>query len=96
MNWGLLAKAHAYHPPHVDRAGTCTWVAIEDGLKKWDVAFPPKDDEVANPAAFGAEMVTNRNYSRGWEWYSLLLYPGTILQVFFSICPTSIFLCLPY
>lgn len=43
MNWGLLAKANAVHRPHVDRTGMCTWVLIEDGLKKWDIGFPPPD-----------------------------------------------------
>ena len=82
MNWGLLAKSNAVHPPHVDRAGTCTWVAIEDGLKKWDVAFPDSkeaEDEVANPAAFGEEMASGRNYARGWVWTSILLHPGSML-----------------
>jgi hypothetical protein len=81
MNWGLLAKAHAVHPPHADRPGTCTWVGIEDGLKKWDIGFPPNDvseEEAANPLAYGAGLA-NRNYNRGWKWYSLLLEPGTIL-----------------
>ena len=82
MNWGLLAKADAVHPPHVDRPGTCTWVAIEDGLKKWDIAFPPRvaeEEEIADPAAYGAEMADSRNYARGWHWYSILLDPGTML-----------------
>ena len=82
MNWGLLAKSNAVHPPHVNRAGTCTWVAIEDGLKKWDVAFPHSteaEDEVANPAAFGEEMASGRNYARGWVWTSILLHPGSML-----------------
>ena len=79
MNWGLIAKAHASHSTHVDRAGTCTWVAIEDGLKKWDIAIPPTDDEYANPEAYGFEMFHSHNYSRRWNWHSLLLYPGTML-----------------
>lgn len=59
MSWGLLAKTDAVHPPHIDRPGTATFIAVEDGLKKWDVAFPPEEgaeEEVANPAAFGVEM----------------------------------------
>jgi hypothetical protein len=82
MNWGLLAKAHAVHAPHADRSGTCTWVAIEDGLKKWDVAFPPNElakEEAASPSAYGFEMVGNRNYARGWHWTSILLHPGNML-----------------
>jgi len=82
MSWGLLAKAHAVHPPHIDRPGTCTWVAIEDGLKKWDVAFPPIDiaeEEVADPRAYGGTMLHSRNYSRGWRWHSILLHPGSML-----------------
>ncbi|KAE9389210.1 hypothetical protein BT96DRAFT_1070903 [Gymnopus androsaceus JB14] len=79
---GLLAKSDAVHLPHVDRAGTGTWVAIEDGLKKWDLAFPSKEareEEFANPAVYGSEMVEGRNYARSWDWYSILLYPGTML-----------------
>ena len=82
MNWGLLAKANTVHPLHVDHPGTCTWVAIEDGLKKWDIAFPPRvaeEEEIADPAAYGAEMADGRNYARSWHWYSILLYPGTML-----------------
>ena len=82
MNWGLLAKADAVHPLHVDHPGTCTWVAIEDGLKKWDIAFPlrvAEEEEIADPAAYGAEMADSRNYARSWHWYSILLYPGTML-----------------
>ncbi|KAE9395469.1 hypothetical protein BT96DRAFT_942381 [Gymnopus androsaceus JB14] len=84
MNWGLLAKANAVHLPHVDHPGTCTWVAIEDGLKKWDLAFPPREteeEEIANPAAYAAEMADGRNYDRGWNWYSVLLYPGSMLYI---------------
>lgn len=84
MTWGLLAKAHAVHPPHIDRPGTATYIAQEDGLKKWDLAFPPfevAEEEVATPEAYGLEMTHNRNYARDWEWYSILLYPGTILFV---------------
>lgn len=91
MNWGLLAKAHAVHPPHIDRPGTCTWVAIEDGLKKWDLGFPPEElgeEETANPAAFASELARSRNYARGWKWYSVLLYPGTMLyDLLFPILP---------
>lgn len=82
MTWGLLAKADAVHPPHIDRPGTATFIAQEDGLKKWDVAFPPLDvaeEEVATPGAYGLDMIHHRNYTRGWEWYSILLHPGTML-----------------
>lgn len=81
MTWGLLAKADAVHPPHIDRPGTATFVAQEHGLKKWDLAFPPQENyeqEVATPEAFGIQMA-NRNYARGWKWYSILLDPGSIL-----------------
>lgn len=84
MTWGLLAKAHAVHPSHIDRPGTCTWVAVEEGLKKWDIGFPPPEtaeSEIANPAAYGVEMVSRRNFSRGWQWHSILLHPGTMLYV---------------
>ena len=60
MNWGLLAKADAVHRPHVDCTGMATRVAIEDGLKKWDLAFPPTEDaetEVATTVAYAGEMV---------------------------------------
>lgn len=92
MNWGLLAKADAVHPPHVDRPGTCTWVAIEDGLKKWDIAFPPREteeEEIANPAAYAGEMADGRNYARGWNWYSVLLYPGSMLCVHVALLHQS-------
>lgn len=92
MNWGLLAKADAVHPPHVDRPGTCTWVAIEDGLKKWDIAFPPREteeEEIANPAAYAGEMADGRNYARGWNWYSVLLYPGSMLCVVVALLHQS-------
>ncbi|KAF5343519.1 hypothetical protein D9757_014940 [Collybiopsis confluens] len=82
MNWGLLAKENAVHPPHADRPGSCTWVAIEDGMKKWDLAFPPKDtaqEETASPFAYGLEMAENRNYARAWRWTSILLEPGNEL-----------------
>ena len=82
MNWGLLAKSNAVHPPHADRAGTCTWVAIEDGLKKWDIAFPQPggaEDEVANPAAYGDQLASGRNLGRDWVWTSILLHPGSML-----------------
>jgi hypothetical protein len=85
MNWGLLGKANAIHIPHTDRPGTCTWVGIEDGIKKWDVAFPPKDkaeQEAADTAAFAGHMVWGRNYDRGWRWHSILLYPGSMMSVF--------------
>lgn len=82
MSWGLLAKTDAVHPPHIDRPGTCTWIAVEDGLKKWDLGFPPNDDETSNPDAYGTEMACDRNFQRDWKWYSILLYPGTILYVF--------------
>lgn len=84
MTWGLLAKAHAVHPTHTDRPGTGTWIAVEEGLKKWDLGFPPQEtgeSEIANPEAYGAEMISRRNYSRGWQWYSILLHPGTMLYV---------------
>ena len=84
MNWGILAKSHAVHPPHIDRPGTCTWVAIEAGLKKWDVAFPPAEvaeEEAATASAYAREMSVSRNYARGWRWYSILLDPGTMLYV---------------
>lgn len=84
MTWGLLAKAHAVHPPHIDRPGTATFVAQEDGLKKWDLGFPPlehAEEEVATPGAYALEMIHNRNLTRGWEWYSILLHPGTMLYV---------------
>lgn len=87
MTWGLLAKADAVHPPHTDRPGTATFIAQEHGLKKWDLAFPPKEiyeQEVAIPAAFGADMTRNRNYGRGWQWYSILLDPGSILYVLYT------------
>lgn len=82
MTWGLLAKADAVHAPHIDRPGTCTFIAQEDGLKKWDLAFPPGDnteEEMATPAAFGKDMTGGRNYNRNWQWYSVLLSPGTML-----------------
>lgn len=62
MTWGLLAKAHAVHPPHIDRPGTATYIAQEDGYKKWDLAFPPlegAEEEVATPEAYGVEMMHN-------------------------------------
>lgn len=79
MTWGLLAKSNAFHVPHVDRTGMGTWVAVEDGLKKWDIAFPPAnaEEEVGLMEAYGSEMVWRRNYSRKWKWVSILLYPGT-------------------
>ena len=92
MSWGLLAKANAVHPPHIDRPGTCTWVAIEDGLKKWDIAFPPNEiaeEEAAKADAYGVEMALSRNYSHGWNWHSILLYPGTMLYVSFLISHSS-------
>lgn len=82
MTWGLLAKADAVHAPHIDRPRTCTFIAQEDGLKKWDLAFPPGDnteEEMATPAAFGKDMTGGRNYNRNWQWYSVLLSPGTML-----------------
>lgn len=84
MNWGLLAKANAVHGTHVDRTGMSTWVAVEDGLKKWDIAFPPEDvaatdSEVASTDAHAGQMAWGRNYKRGWRWLSFLLYPGTVL-----------------
>lgn len=84
MNWGLLAKTHAVHPPHADRPGACTWVAVEDGWKKWDIALPPvevAEDEAASPDAYGAEMTGNRNFKRGWRWVSVLLGPGSMMYV---------------
>lgn len=96
MTWGLLAKADAVHPPHTDRPGTCTFVALEEGLKKWDLAFPPKDnaeEEVATPAAYGSTMTLNRNYTRGWTWHSILLYPGTILCVTVSSLSVNCLQC---
>lgn len=84
MTWGLLAKADAVHHPHIDRPGTATFIAQEDGLKKWDLGFPPNatsEEEVAIPAAYGAEMTEKRNYARGWQWYSILLHPGSMLCV---------------
>ena len=100
MNWGLLAKADAVHSSHIDHSGTCTWVAIEDGLKKWDLAFPSKEageEEFANPAAYAGKMVTGRNYARSWDWYSILSYPETMLYVcHFSLVFTthSLFYCI--
>ena len=91
MSWGLLAKAHAVHPPHIDRPGTCTWVAVEAGLKKWDVAFPPSEiaeEEAASPFAYGSTMTVTRNRPRGWNWHSILLYPGTMLCVHLLILST--------
>lgn len=85
MTWGLLAKADAVHPPHIDRPGTATFIAQEEGLKKWDLGFPPEEDadqEVGTPDAYGSELMQKRNYSRGWQWYSVLLYPGTMLYAF--------------
>ena len=83
MMWGLLAKANAVHEPHIDRTGMATWVAIEDGMKKWDIGFPPKDkvaeDEIATLDAYTADMVADHNFSRGWHWMSILLYPGLLL-----------------
>lgn len=81
MNWGLLAKADAVHHPHMDRGGTATFVCIEDGLKKWDLGFPKEcaEEELATPDAYGYGMTNGRNYSRQWEWYSVLLHPGTML-----------------
>lgn len=84
MAWGLLAKADAVHPPHIDRPGTGTFIAIEAGMKKWDLGFAPSDnseEEMATPAAFGIKMADGRNYTRNWQWYSVLLYPGTMLYV---------------
>lgn len=86
MSWGLLAKADAVHPPHIDRPGTCTFIGMEAGLKKWDLAFPPnngaEEEEIASPAAFGRVMTDGRNYTRNWQWYSILLCPGDTLYVF--------------
>lgn len=82
MTWGLLAKAHAVHAPHIDRPGTATFIAQEEGLKKWDIGLPPSEileDEVATPAAYGSEMTVRRNYKRSWHWYSILLTPGSML-----------------
>lgn len=96
MSWGLLAKADAVHPPHIDRPGTATFIAQEEGLKKWDLGFPPdeaEDQEVGTPDAYGSELMQNRNYSRGWQWYSILLYPGTMLYVF--PVPWTVFFTLP-
>lgn len=88
MTWGLLAKTDAVHPAHIDRPGTSTFICIEDGLKKWDLAFPSNEDDWGNPDAYGYEMASGRNYSRGWKWYSILLHPGTMLCVFVdSIAP---------
>lgn len=82
MNWGIAAKDHAVHDGHIDRAGTNTWLVIEDGLKKWDLGFPPDEvaeEEAASPAAYASEMVSNRNYSRNWRWTSLLLERGNMV-----------------
>lgn len=86
MTWGLLAKADAVHPPHTDRPGTATFIAQEHGLKKWDLGFPPNEiyeHEVTIPAAYAADMINNRNYTRGWKWYSVLLDPGSMLYVLY-------------
>ncbi|KAF5341461.1 hypothetical protein D9757_015295 [Collybiopsis confluens] len=79
MGWGLLAKAHAVHRPHVDRTGMCTWVAIEDGAKKWDIAFPPDANEQVSSEAYTYQLAFERNYDRGWRWCSFLLSPGSML-----------------
>jgi hypothetical protein len=74
MMWGLLAKANAVHEPHIDCTGMATWVAIEDGLKKWDIAFPPPnaaEAEVGMIKAYAGDMVWHRNYERGWRWVSI-------------------------
>ena len=85
MNWGLLAKSNAVHGPHMDRVGTCTFVAVEDGSKKWDIGFAANDvaeEEAASPFAYGSDMMTSqRNFSRGWRWTSILLDPGSLLCV---------------
>ncbi|KIK50396.1 hypothetical protein GYMLUDRAFT_182857 [Collybiopsis luxurians FD-317 M1] len=82
MTWGLLVKANAVHEPHIDRTGMATWAAIEDGLKKWDIAFPPPnaaEAEVGMIKAYAGDMVWHRNYERGWQWVSILLDPGSML-----------------
>ncbi|KIK51249.1 hypothetical protein GYMLUDRAFT_64930 [Collybiopsis luxurians FD-317 M1] len=82
MTWGLLAKANAVHEPHIDCTGMATWVAIEDGLKKWDIAFPPSsaaEAEVGMIEVYAGDMVWHRNYERGWRWVSILLDPGSML-----------------
>ncbi|KIK53894.1 hypothetical protein GYMLUDRAFT_63462 [Collybiopsis luxurians FD-317 M1] len=75
MNWCLLAKVNVVHAAHTNQPGTCTWVAIEDGLKKWDVGFPPgskAEAKAAMPSVY-----------RKWQWLSLLLTPGSML----IMCP---------
>jgi hypothetical protein len=82
MNWGILAKEHAVHPPHVDRAGTCTWGLIEDGIKKWDLSLPPDevaDEEAANPSRYGQSMMSNRNHDGKWRLLSVLLEAGDMM-----------------
>ncbi|KIK58436.1 hypothetical protein GYMLUDRAFT_60717 [Collybiopsis luxurians FD-317 M1] len=82
MNWSLPAKVNAVHAAHADQPGACTWVAIEDDLKKWDIGFPPgpkAEAEAATPSAYRLEMAANQTFGRGWQWISLLLTPGSML-----------------
>ena len=46
------------------------------------------EEEAARADAYGAGMTSFRNYARGWCWYSLLLYPGTMLYVSFLDIPS--------
>ncbi|KAF5340924.1 hypothetical protein D9757_014937 [Collybiopsis confluens] len=79
MTWGLLAKANAIHDPHVDRTGMCSWIAIEDGMKKWDFAFAPDPAKAAATESFGYDVTLKRNFERGWRWFSVLLSPGSMI-----------------
>ena len=53
--------------------------------------FPPHEiaeEEAARADAYGVNMISFRNYACGWRWYSLLLYPGTMLYVSFLDIPS--------
>ncbi|KAF5365357.1 hypothetical protein D9757_013777 [Collybiopsis confluens] len=79
MTWGLLAKTNAIHDPHVDCTGMCSWIAIEDGMKKWDFAFAPDPAKAAATESFGYDVTLKRNFEHGWRWFSILLSPGSMV-----------------
>lgn len=82
MTWGLAAKKHATHRPHVDRTGMGSWIAVEDGAKKWDIAFPPDDLEAAKSKVYSNDAVFKPNFDYSWRWYSFLLSAGSAMCVF--------------
>ena len=80
-----LAKKDAYHHPHVDCTGMRTWIAIEDGLKRWNFLFPPVEisrDEEAS-LEIHSELMGFKTQAdseeHGWRWFSILLHPGSVL-----------------